>query len=215
MSTIENVEEKKKIGIAGWISLALMIAFVSGIFTNMDNPLKILDLGNLTGSFGIIKGAEGNFLGSGGSAAREGFMQGLNLIPGIMMVNGLMGILTKYGVFDAATVLFKPILGPLLGLPGCAGIAFSTSFNNTDIAAYMTKDLCDAEEITDDQRTVFAAYQYAGSAVIGNTVNTGAAMLPVSVVASGPILLIEIFCKFVGANLVRVILYLYAKKKRG
>lgn len=213
MNKTENMETKKKVGVSAWISLILMLSCVSGIFTNMDNPLRILDFGNLTGTFGIISGAEGNFIGTGGTASREGFMQALNLIPGIMMVNGLMGVLTKYGVFDAATILFKPLLGPLLGLPGCAGIAFSSSFNNTDIGAYMTNDLYNNGDITDDQRTVFVAYQYAGSAVIGNTVNTGAAMLPVTVIASGPIILIEIFCKFAGANLVRAILYFSAKRK--
>ncbi len=42
----------------------------------------------------------------------------------------------------------------------------------------MTKQLYEEGKITDDERSIFVAYQYAGSAVILNTINTQAPLLP-------------------------------------
>ena len=67
-------------------------------------------------------------------------------------------------------------------------------------------------EMTDDERTIFVAYQYAGSAVILNTINTQAPLLPIALIAVGPIILIEIFCKLLGANMIR--LYIKMKNKK-
>ena len=36
-------------------------------------------------------------------------------------------------------------------------------------SAFMTKNLYEEGMMNDDERTIFAAYQYAGSAVINNT----------------------------------------------
>jgi len=73
----------------------------------------------------------------------------------------------------------------------------------------MTKELVESGDMTDDERTIFVAYQYAGSAVILNTIHTQAPLLPIALMAVGPIILIEIFCKLLGANMIR----LYIKMK--
>ena len=114
----------------------------------------------------------------------------------------------------AASKIFNPLLRPLLGIPGIAGIAFVSSFTSSDVASIMTKELFESGEITDDERTIFVAYQYAGSAVILNTINTQAPLLPIALLALGPIILIEIFCKILGANLVRLIIGVRNKKNK-
>lgn len=209
--TVQN-EKKSKVRIGSWISLVIMLLMLSGVFTNSEGPLKVLDISNLTGSFGLI-GESGNFIGKGGTSARDGFMAGLNLVPGIMLFSGLLGIFEHFGVYGAANIIFKPILRPLLGIPGSAGIAFTSSFSSSDIGAVLTREMYEKGELTEDERTIFTSYQYAGSAVIGNTVQTGAAMLPVTVLPVGIILVVEILCKLIGANIMRLAVFLKSRKK--
>ena len=45
----------------------------------------------------------------------------------------------------------------------------------------MTKGLVEGKMMTDDERTIFVVYQYAGSAVFTNSFDTGAALLPINV----------------------------------
>ena len=210
---MEEKKEKMKIGIGAWIALIFFIVILSGVFRTSDTPLQILDLTNLTGNFGLIGETESNFIGSGGSGAKDGFMAGLNLLPGIMLFCGLLGVFEQMKAFDASEIVFRTILKPLLGIPGRCGVAFVSSFNGSDVAAIMTRDLYEAGDITDDQRTIFVSYQYAASACITNTINCGAPILAFCPIALGVIIVIEFVCKLIGANLVRLIIRLSNKKK--
>ena len=203
---------EEKVTWRGWISLFTLIILFSGIFQKAGTPWAALDFSNLCGKFGAI--AEGvNFQGKGGLGAREGFLFTLTLIPTVCLAVGLIDVVEHMGAMKAAARLFNPLLRPLLGIPGVTGIAFVSSFTSSDIGAVMTKQLYEDGLITDDERTVFVAYQYAGSAVILNTINTQAPLLPFALLALGPIIVIEVFCKVLGANVVRLILKLGNKKK--
>ena len=68
--------------------------------------------------------------------------------------------------------------------------------------------------MTDDERTIFTSYQYAGSAVINNTITGGAPLLAISPIALGPIILIQFVCKMIGANIVRLVLAFSTKKHK-
>ena len=212
---MKNGSEKvveEKVTWRGWISLFILIILFSGIFQKAGTPWAALDFSNLCGKFGAI--AEGvNFQGKGGLGAREGFLFTLTLIPTVCLAVGLIDVVEHMGAMKAAAQLFNPLLRPLLGIPGVTGIAFVSSFTSSDIGAVMTKQLYEDGLITDDERTVFVAYQYAGSAVILNTINTQAPLLPFALLALGPIIVIEVFCKILGANVVRLILKLGNKKK--
>ncbi|MCG6589391.1 nucleoside recognition domain-containing protein, partial [Clostridioides difficile] len=142
------------------------------------------------------------------------FLFALTLIPTVCFAVGLIDVVESMGGMKAASKIFNPLLRPLLGIPGIAGIAFVSSFTSSDVASIMTKELFESGEITDDERTIFVAYQYAGSAVILNTINTQAPLLPIALLALGPIILIEIFCKILGANLVRLIIGVRNKKNK-
>ena len=78
----------------------------------------------------------------------------------------------------------------------------------------MTKGLAEEKMMTDDERTIFVAYQYAGSAVVTNTFGTGAALLPISVLPVGIIIGIIFIVKVIGANIVRFYLKWHATKNR-
>lgn len=206
---------KIKVQPRGWVALVVMLCMFSGLFANFEGPLaflKALDLNTLVGSFGTIGEGGKNFMGSGGTGARDGFMFALSLAPSCVFCMGLIEVFTKMGVMDAFRKVFTPVLRPLLGLPGSCGLAFVNSLNGSDIAAVLTKELYDSGEITDDERTIFVSFMYPGSAPIGNMISTQAALLPIAVMAMGPMILLVIFCKLVGANLVRFIVKSNRKK---
>jgi len=170
-----------------------------------------LDFQVLTGDFGQI--APGvNFTGKGGAGAREGFMFTLTLIPTIMFALGLIQVAESLGALRAAEKLFRPILKPLLGIPGVAGLAFVSSFTSSDVGSVMTRGLYDDKLITDDERTIFVAYQYAASGLVTNTLGAGAAMLPISVLPVGIIIALQVIVKFMGANIMRLIIKRANKK---
>ena len=142
-------------------------------------------------------------------------MAGLNLIPAVMLFCGLLGVFEQLGAFKASDILFRPLLRPILGIPGSTGVAFISSFTGSDVAAVMTRDLYESGSITDDERTIFVAYQYAGSACINNTITGGAPLLAICPVSLGAIIVIEFVCKLIGANVVRLILFFRSKKRAG
>ncbi|MCC0628144.1 MULTISPECIES: nucleoside recognition domain-containing protein [unclassified Clostridioides] len=210
---MDTIAEDNKVTWKGYLSLFVLIVLFSGIFKDSQGFLKALDFANLTGSFGTISDSV-DFMGKGGTGAKDGFLFALTLIPTVCFAVGLIDVVESMGGMKAASKIFNPLLRPLLGIPGVAGIAFVSSFTSSDVASIMTKELFESGEIADDERTIFVAYQYAGSAVILNTINTQAPLLPVALLALGPIILIEIFCKILGANLVRLIISVRNKKNK-
>lgn len=206
--------KENKVGIKGWLALFVLCIMFSGILKNVDGPLKALDFSNLVGSWGAIGESGQNFIGKGGTGAREGMMQALSLIPAIAFAVAIIDVVTQLGAIDAGVKIFAPILRPMLGIPGECGIAFVSSFTSSDVASVMTRDLYNEGKLTEKERAIFAAYQYAGSAVVLNTMNTQAALLPIILFAAGPVIVVLFFCKVLGANLVRLILTLEEKKKK-
>lgn len=208
---MDKSNETNKVTWKGYLSLFVLIVLFSGVFKDADNFLKAFDFANLTGSFGqIVDGVD--FIGKGGTGAKDGFLFALTLVPTVALAVGIIDVVESMGAMKAAAKIFKPILKPLLGIPGTAGVAFVSSFTSSDVASIMTKELVESGDMTDDERTIFVAYQYAGSAVILNTINTQAPLLPIALMAVGPIILIEIFCKLLGANMIR--LYIKIKNKK-
>ena len=136
------MEEKKakseKVGVGAWIALIVLILILSGAFRTMDGPIKVLDFTNLSGAFGTIGDTGANLIGSGGTGAKDGFMAGFNLIPAVMFFCGLLAVFEQLGAYKASEILFRPLLRPLLGIPGKCGIAFISSFTGSDVAAVMT-----------------------------------------------------------------------------
>lgn len=205
-------ENKEKVTWKGWISLLILIVSFSGLCAGQDNFMRAFDLNALIGQFGHAEGAKVAIQGSGGAGAREGFIVALTLIPTIMLAQGLIEVCENMGALQAAAKLFHPLLHPLMGLPGVTGLAFVSSFTSSDVGAFMTKDMYEGGLITDDQRTIFAAYQYAGSAVVSNTIAAGAPLVPIAVLPVGAVIGVIFIVKVMGANIIRVYLKHYHRK---
>lgn len=202
---MNNNNTKKNI--IAWLSLVMLIIIFSGVFQKAEGPLRALDFNTLAGSFGKVSGKL-DFRGAGGTGAKEGFLFALTLIPTTMLALGLIEVAQELGGLRVASKIFTPLLKPLMGLPGVVGLTFVSTFTSSDVGAVMTKEHFENNEITDDQRAIFVAYQYAGSGVINNTLTGGAPLIAVSIVPVGIIILIQIVVKIIGANIVR----LYCKR---
>lgn len=215
-------QKEEKVGIAAYLALVFAIIFFSGIFAKSTGWTRILDFTVLSGKFGSIvtEPLARNFMGSGGSGARDGFIFGFSLLPAVMFALAVVNIVEHLGALEAARKMLTPVLKPLLGLPGTATLALVASLQSTDAGAGMTKLLFDNGEINDDQRSIFGAFQFSAGGTITNYFGTGAALFSlttadkmdaVTVPMIIPLILIFVL-KFVGANVMRLYLR-YASKK--
>ena len=220
-----NQPQHPKAGIGAYLALAFAIIFFSGIFAKSTGWVGVFDFTVLLGKFGSIIGDAGKafiFKGSGGSGARDGFLFGLSLAPSVMLALGVVSVVEHFGALEAARKILTPLLKPVLGIPGSAGLALIASLQSTDAGAGMTKLLYEESEITNDQRTIFAAFQFSAGATITNFFATGAALFALTTsdgVAAVTVpmivpLVIMFGLKIFGANLMRYYLKLVNKKKR-
>ena len=222
-ATAPAAAPKKKPGIVAYISFFLACAFFSGTLIT-DQWWGIFDYTVLLGDFGSLvskvtnNGGEivtqmANFRGKGGSGAIDGFMFALSLVPTIMFALAMITMLEHYGALKAARQLLTPVLKPLLGLPGSSALALIASLQSTDGGAALTRQLCDAGELTDREKNVFAAFQMTADAPITNFFSSGAIFFtlvaasgePVMPVSLGVCLGVILLGKIFAANVMRLI----------
>ena len=204
-------QTKEKLSIVGVIMLIIAILVFSGIFSDAEGPLQVVDFSNLQGAFGKI--TEGsNFKGSGGTSAKEGFLFALTLAPTVMVAMGLIQIFENYGALKAAERLLTPIMKPILGIPGQASLARGGSLSSSDAGSAMTRELYDAGKLTEDERDIFTAFQYSSSGIIVNYFSGASPLFSVITVGTGVPFVYLFVLKFVEANLMRLIIKLQAKK---
>lgn len=196
----EQTDFEHKLTWRGWLSFIFIALSFSGVLANAG-AFSAIDFQVLIGKFGKI-GAD-SFTGKGGVGAREGFMFGLSLIPTVMFALGLIRVVESLGALLAAERLVRPILKPLMGLPGVCGLPLVSSMTSTDVGAALTKQMYENGQINDKERSIFVAYQYAASGVVTNTFDCGAPLLGIAVLPVGIILAVEIIVKIIGANIVR------------
>ena len=203
------VHQERKLTIGCFISFIMAIVFFAGVFNKMPEGykwLQALDFSTLIGSFGKIAGA-GSFRGAGGCGARDGFIFGLTLVPGVMLALGLIEVLAHYGALRAAQFLLTPFLKPVLGLTGVTGLALITDLQSTDAGAGLTKGLYDNGLIRKKDLIVMCAWQYAGAGCISNYLTTVVGGLVTFFLV--PIwipLVVMLVLKFFGGFLVRLVL---------
>lgn len=192
----------------GYVTFFIAILLFSGIFSSSDGWLKALDFNVLNGSFGKIQGAEKafTFRGVGGSGARDGFLFALELIPAVILALGLVNVIDGLGGLKAAQKLMSPILKPLLGVPGVAALANIANMQSTDAAAGMVKELVDAGDVSDNERSVIITYQTSASAFITNYFSSGAAVFSFMLVPIIVPIVVMLVFKIIGANLMRLYL---------
>ena len=196
----------------GYAALIIVTLFFSGAFAGGPGWLRWLDYSTLCGSFGKIAGA-GDFLGKEGAGARHGFLFALSLIPGIMLALGAVEVADRLGALRAARKLFTPLMRPLMGLPGTAGLALISSLQSSDAGAAMTRELSDRGLITEAEKVIFCAFQYSSGASITVYLSMGVALFPfLNVSHLAPLGVILVF-KVVGMNLMRLYLRMVSAKK--
>ncbi len=202
--------KQEKLGIGAFIAFAIAVILFSGVFAKMPEGwkwLSALDFNTLVGKFGTIAGSKNNFQGAGGVSARAGFLFGLSLMPGIMLALGLIEVLSHYGALRAAEFLLRPLLMPILGIPGFTGIALITDLQSTDAGAGLTKQLFDAGLIGNKELVVMCAWQYAGAGMLSNYLTTVVGGLIALFLVPIWIPIVVMLClKFLGGFLVRMML---------
>ena len=210
----KNLRQEKPLGPGAYIALILIVLFFSGIMASFNNWLSFFDYATLSGKFGSIGDSGGVFTGSGSDGAKGGFLFAFSLAPGVMLAIGAVAVAEHYGAIKAAQKLLTPLLQPLLGIPGSAGLAMITSLQSTDAGATMTKLLKDQGQLTSKQATVFSAWQFSSGATITNFFGTGAALWALTNVDGSPAIrismmipfVLQLVMKFFGANIVRFVL---------
>ncbi|MGE4587992.1 MAG: nucleoside recognition domain-containing protein [Acidaminococcaceae bacterium] len=206
---MEQEKSVSKVGVGGYIALAVAILFFSGLLMKVDGMkwLSAFDFTTLGGKFGTMKDPIKNtFLGAGGVSAKAGFLFALSLAPTVMLALGCLEVLTHYGAIRAAHKLMTPLLQPLLSLPGKTGLALITDLQSTDAGAALTKELYDEGEINKKELTIMGAWQYSGAGLINNYFTIGSALFAV---LKAPIILplvLMFVMKFVGGMFVRFVL---------
>ena len=196
-----------------YLSLLLIICFFSGIFGYLGQGLSIFDFNRLLGDFGIIGGQDSVFVGKGGTGARHGFLFALSMVPTVMLALGTVGIAEHFGAIQAARRLLTPLLRPVLGLPGEAGLALITSTQSSDSGGAMTRALYDSGCITDRERSVMGAFQFSAGAAITVYLTASSAFIPALEISWLIPLVVILFYKVVGTNFMRLYLAVTLNKK--
>ncbi|HIE5388460.1 TPA: nucleoside recognition domain-containing protein [Enterobacter cancerogenus] len=216
--------QEYKVGPGAYFALAFAAVFFSGLLGGKE-WYGVFDFTTLNGAFGKVVSkaslddgalttATSAFRGTGGSGAMDGFLFALGLIPAVMFALGMINVLEHYGALRAARKLLTPLLRPLLGIPGTAGLALIGSLQSTDVGASLTRNLSDEGQISETEKDVFAMFQFSAGAMITNFFSSGAilftlvaadgtAAVPASI---GACVAVMFIMKIVGANLLRLIL---------
>lgn len=204
MEEKKTFQQEGKIKWYSYVALLFAIIFFSGIFATSKEWYSVFDFTVLNGSFGKIAAVGGKattFRGVGGNGCQDGFAFALSLLPAVIFALGVVNVVEGLGGLNAAQKLLSPLLKPILGLPGATGLGMIASFQSTDAGAGMIKAMFNEGIINEDEKTVFAMYQFSGDGTITNFFSSGAALFSVLVTPIiVPFALIMLF-KFFGANL--------------
>ncbi len=207
MEEKKTFQQEGKIKWYSYVALLFAVIFFSGIFATSKEWYSVFDFTVLNGSFGKIAAVGGKattFRGVGGNGCQDGFAFALNLLPAVIFALGVVNVVEGLGGLNAAQKLLSPLLKPILGLPGATGLGMIACFQSTDAGAGMIKAMFNEGIINEDEKTVFAMYQFSGDGTITNFFSSGAALFSVLVTPIiVPFALIMLF-KFFGANLMRL-----------
>ena len=196
----------------GYVALLVVVLFFSGAFSECTGLLSCLDFTVLNGSFGKIADSF-TFMGKGGSGARHGFLFALSLVPGIMLALGVVEVAERLDALRAAQRMLTPLMRPLMGLPGIAGLALISSLQSSDAGAAMTRELSEKGLISETEKVIFAAFQFSSGSSITVYLSMGLALFPYLSVSHLVPLGVILFYKVLGMNLMRLYLRMAARKE--
>lgn len=208
-----ETEKQFRVPWYGYLALLFAIVFFSGIFAGVKGGWAALDFNAIIGKFGTMKdAAKATYAGMGGEGAKDGFMFALGLVPTVMLALGIVEVVDHLGGLKAAQKLLTPILRPLLGIPGIAGLALVSSMQSTDAGGGMTRALKEEGHINEKERTIFAAFQFSAGGTITNYLSIGSAVFAFITVPIILPLMVMFAFKIFGANLMRLYLQFVVKE---
>ncbi|AJW28924.1 membrane protein [Chania multitudinisentens RB-25] len=222
--------QEDKVGPGAYLALVFAAVFFSGLLGG-NEWYGVFDFTTLNGTFGKVVSkvsldgetlttATSAFRGTGGNGAMDGFLFALGLIPAVMFALGMINVLEHYGALRAARRLLTPLLRPLLGIPGTTGLAMIGSLQSTDVGASLTRSLSDDGQLTENEKDVFAMFQFSAGAMITNFFSSGAILFTLVAIdgstavptSIGACIGVMFIMKIVGANLMRLVLAITNKK---
>ena len=130
-----------------------------------------------------------------------------------MLALGVVEVAERLDALRAAQRMLTPLMRPLMGLPGIAGLALISSLQSSDAGAAMTRELSDKGLISEVEKTIFAAFQFSSGSSITVYLSMGLALFPYLSVSHLVPLGVILFYKVVGMNLMRLYLHLAARKE--
>ena len=231
MSQEKKPEEKVTVGC--YISLFLAALFFSGLCAGVNHWWGIFYYSTLMGKAGrvvtgVMETTDGlvtttsSFRGAGGTGALDGFLFGFSsIVPGVLLIMGMINVFEHYGALRAARQLMTPIMRFIIGVRGSAALALIACLQSTDGGAALTRQLKDSGALTYTELNNFCAFQMVACAPITNFVTFSAAVLaftnadgtsavPLSMGAGLAVLLIA---KVIGANIMRLIQWRLASRE--
>lgn len=214
-----NVKTEEKIRFRAYASLIFGIIFFSGILGELSKLgdgkwtwLGAFDFTILLGKFGTLGNIAKesgtlatSFRGIGGSGPRDAFMYAVTLAPQVIFALGVVKIIEDLGAMKAAEKLLTPILRFVLGIPGSCALPLVTGLQSTDAASSMIKSLSNDNYITEKEKLIITSFQFSASGTILNYFTIGGAVFGLLKVPILLPLLAILLCKFIGANIVRIL----------
>ena len=193
---------------------------VAPLNTRVNDIVNTLDAAGIdTSEIGGGNASVTNFRGTGATAsgARDGFLFVLTLIPAVMLALGTVKVVEHFGGLDVAQAGLRPLLKPLMGVPGISVIALTASLQSADAGAAATRGLVEQGHLTDREVLIMCSFQFSGGAILSNYFASGAALFPfLGGIGLGVPLGIILIFKFIGANVMRfVILRFMYKDEQG
>ena len=208
--------------ISGSIALAFMAVFFSGTMVNAPGALAALDFNNVIGTFGrmgiLNDPAYGtmaaSFRGIGGTGVADAFLFVLQLVPFAVFALGFIKVVEFLGATDVAARLLSPVLKPLMGIPGIAGVTLIASWQALDGAAGLTRILADNNAINKREAIIFSQFQFTAGGPLTNFFGSGVALFAfLGDTAIGlPLIMLFVF-KVVAANMMRLYLWKFYKEE--
>ncbi len=204
-----NTGKEIKVGVAGYIALAVAILFFSGYLSSFKETMTWItafDFSTLTGKFGSMSKPTANFMGIGGVGARQGFTFSMTLVPAIMLALGVLEVFEQLGALRAAQKLLTPLLKPLLGVPGVSALIFVTGLQSTDAASLITKQSVEEGMISNSERLIIVSWLFAACGLMVNYFGSGPALFDKLTTPVVVPLMVIIVAKFIGSMVIRLLI---------
>ena len=175
------------------------------------------DFLTLLGKFGAL-GDVKDISGYGGTGARNAFMLALTILPSNALATGVVNVVEGLGGLRGGMKMLNPVLKPVLGIPGWAGLAvIAHLFASTDTGSALTLELVNNDLISEKELGIFSCFMFTATGFIGQCLSFSAFFLPgIESIGCplGYILMMGLVGKLISGNLMRLYIKIFDNKQR-